>query len=220
MNLRQKTYDSFDKTNKLLKITNSFYHSRNLELIRNRKSPYAQPKKYDHKRQYIEPFKDYYVQKENKIISQKLQNIRFKQVQPRLNDYYVSRQGKISDYRKKHIEIADTLRDKENGKYRDRINQQKAFIDPVKMDEEYEENHEKMMRKLRRLGGGENIVLPPIRDGRKNPILQESQKHYATEGSKKEGSSSGDDSATSEEKEDSSGDKGGEGEESEKKEKE
>lgn len=219
MNLRQKTYDSFDKTNKLLKITNSFYHNRNLELIRNRKSPYAQPQKYAHKRQYLEPFKDYYVIKENKVISKKLNNIRFKQVQPRVNDYYLEKEGKISDYRKKHQIIADSLRDKENDKYRDRINQQKAFIDPAKMDEEYEINHEKMMRKLRRLGGGENIVLPPIRDGKKNPILQESQKHYATEGSKKEGSSSGDDSGTSEEK-DSSGEKGEENEESEKKEKE
>ena len=39
MNPRQKSYDSYDKTNKLLKLTNSYYHFRNLELIKKKKAP-------------------------------------------------------------------------------------------------------------------------------------------------------------------------------------
>ena len=41
MNPRQKSYDSYDKTNKLLKLTNNFYHFRNLVLIKKRKSQYS-----------------------------------------------------------------------------------------------------------------------------------------------------------------------------------
>ena len=46
MNPRQKSYDSYDKTNKLLKLTNSYYHYRNLEIIKNRKPLYNDAPKY------------------------------------------------------------------------------------------------------------------------------------------------------------------------------
>lgn len=207
MNLRQKSYDSFDKTNKLLKLTNSYYHKRNLDLIRNRKSQYLQPEKYTHKRQYLEPFKDYYVIKENIGITNKLKDIRCKPVKPKINEYFLLKEGKIQDFRKQHQVIADSLRDKDNEKYRERINAQKAFINPTELDKEYEENHAKIVQKLRRLGAGDNIVLPPIKDGKKNPILEQSKKRYATEGSKKGGSSSGDESGDSSDKEDSSDNK-------------
>ena len=41
MNQRQRSYDSYDKTNKLLKLTNSFYHFRNLEHIKKRKPQFG-----------------------------------------------------------------------------------------------------------------------------------------------------------------------------------
>ena len=41
MNPRQKSYDSYDKTNKLLKLTNSYYHFRNLEFIKKRRPLYS-----------------------------------------------------------------------------------------------------------------------------------------------------------------------------------
>ena len=41
MNPRQKSYDSYDKTNKLLKLTNSYYHYRNLETIKKRRPQYS-----------------------------------------------------------------------------------------------------------------------------------------------------------------------------------
>ena len=49
MNPRQKSYDSYDKTNKLLKLTNSYYHYRNLETIKNRRPQYSNTPLYFHK---------------------------------------------------------------------------------------------------------------------------------------------------------------------------
>lgn len=204
MNLRQKSYDSFDKTNKLLKLTNSYYHNRNLELIRNRKSQYKQPDKIMIKRNYMEPFMDYYVKKENIDIRAKINGIRWKEIKPQINEYFLKKEGKIQDFRNQHKKIADKLRENENKNYKKRIEEQKAFLSTKEMDKEYEEIHARTIKKLRKLGANENIVLPPIRDGKKNPILEETRKHYQTEGSKKGGSSSSkEDSRESSDKEDS-----------------
>lgn len=40
MNQVQKAYNSYEKTNIMLKITENLYHQRNLYLIKNRKSQY------------------------------------------------------------------------------------------------------------------------------------------------------------------------------------
>ena len=49
MNQAQKSYNSYDKTNIMLKITENLYHQRNLYLIKNRKNQYnAKPQKGIH----------------------------------------------------------------------------------------------------------------------------------------------------------------------------
>ena len=72
MNPRQKSYDSYDKTNKLLKLTNSYYHFRNLEIIKNRRSQYNNAPLYFHsqtktrnvsKRKKAELFQTYFLKK-------------------------------------------------------------------------------------------------------------------------------------------------------------
>lgn len=42
MNSKQKAYDSYDYTAKMLKISESLYHHQNLYLIKTRKSPYME----------------------------------------------------------------------------------------------------------------------------------------------------------------------------------
>ena len=45
MNFRQKAYDSYDRNNYTLKITNSYYHFKNIKRIINRKPEYQLNKK-------------------------------------------------------------------------------------------------------------------------------------------------------------------------------
>ena len=75
MNPRQKHYDSFNKTNKLLKLTNSFYHYRNLEKIKNRSPRYTikplslSPNK---KIRQFNIFQAYDIEKQNNNIKNKI----------------------------------------------------------------------------------------------------------------------------------------------------
>ena len=65
MNPIQKAYDSYDKNNRLLKITNSYYHNRNLGLIHNRKPNFKEPAKSIHARKE-DPVKKFYIERKKK----------------------------------------------------------------------------------------------------------------------------------------------------------
>ena len=92
MNPRQKSYDSYDKTNKFLKWTNSFFHFRNLELIKKRKSQYNKPPTfYNNRRKLKTPFQNYDIQQQNENIKNKLNQIRFKPIKPKINDIFLSK---------------------------------------------------------------------------------------------------------------------------------
>ena len=182
MNPRQKSYDSYDKTNKLLKLTNSYYHFRNLELIKNRKSLYnKRPKVYTSKKHLVAPFQNYYIKKQNKNILTKLNEIRWKPLKPKINDNFLKKEEKIQHFRKLHKNLYDKKREEENVNYKKRIKNQRAFINPRAMDKDYQEEHLKTLMKLRKVGDNDNVVLPPIKNSHDNPTLMESKKYYNTE---------------------------------------
>lgn len=182
MNPRQKSYDSYDKTNKLLKLTNSYYHFRNLELIKKRKPQYSnRPTYYQTKKQHVAPFQNYYIKRQNENIQYKLNQIRSRPIKPKINDVFLSKESKIQEFRQQHKNLYIKRREEENLNYKRRIKNQKAFIDPRAMDKDFQEEHTKTLMKLRKIGDNENVVLPPIKNSHDNPTLMESKKYYNTE---------------------------------------
>ena len=183
MNPRQKSYDSYDKTNKLLKLTNSYYHFRNLELIKKRKPQYSnRPTFYQTKKQpHLAPFQNYYIKRQNENIQYKLKEIRSRPIKPKINDIFLSKESKIQEFRQQHKNLFIKRREEENKNYKKRIKNQKAFIDPRTMDKDYHVEHTKTLMKLRKIGENENVVLPPIKNSHDNPTLMETKKYFNTE---------------------------------------
>ena len=182
MNSRQRSYDSYDKTNKLLKLTNSFYHFRNLEHIKNRKPQYgSRPTIFLNKKFHLDPFKSFALKKENEHIQNKLNKIRNRPIKPIMNDIFLIKESKIQEFGQRHKILHKKSREKENEYYKKRIKNQKAFINPKAMDKDYKEEHTKTLMKLRKIGDNENIVLPPIKNSHDNPTLMETKKYYFTE---------------------------------------
>ena len=73
---------------------------------------------------------------------------------------------------------------KKKKKQRRNVKNQKAIIDTRIMEKNFDTTHAKYVQKLRKLGPGENIVLPLIKNTKENPMFLESKKYYKTEGSK------------------------------------
>ena len=182
MNPRQKSYDSYDKTNKLLKLTNSLYHFKNLELIKKRKPQYSNhPTYYSNKKKHVAPFQNYYIKKQNENIKIKLSQIRSRPIMPKINDIFLLKESKIQEFRQQHKNLFIKRREEENENYKKRIKNQKAFINPKAMDKDFKEEHIKTLMKLRKIGDNENVVLPQIKSSHDNPTYMESKKYYNTE---------------------------------------
>ena len=183
MNPRQKSYDSYDKTSKRLKFINSFYHLRNLELIKKRKPQYSNhPTYYPNKKPNVALFQNYFIKKQNKNIKNKLSQIRSRPIAPKMNDIFLTKETKIQEFRQQHKNLFIKRREEENENYKKRIKNQKAFINPKEMDKFFNEEHTKTLMKLRKIGDNEYTVLPPLKNAHDNPM-----KYYSTDiGLKKE----------------------------------
>ena len=166
MNPRQRSYDSYDKTNRLIKLTNSYYHNKNLDLIRNRRSQYVnrEPINKLHKSNYLTPFKDFFVIRENAAWTSKLNSIKWRPVKPKINEMFLNKEERIQHFRQQYKNIYDDLRAKENEKYKQRINDQKAFFNTKTLDKDFRENHIKTVQKLRQVTDANNVVLPKIKE--------------------------------------------------------
>ena len=173
MNPRQRSYDSYDKTNRLIKLTNSYYHNRNLDLIRNRRSQYVnrEPINIVHKSKYLTPFKDFFVITENAAFTAKLNNIKWKPVKPKINQMFLNKEERIQHFRQQYKNIYDNLRSLENEKYKQRIYDQKAFISTKNLDKDFREIHTRTVQKLRQVTDANSVVLPKIKG--KNKIQTE-----------------------------------------------
>ena len=176
MNPRQRSYDSFNKTNQLLKLTNSYYHNKNLDEIRNRKSQYGlrQPNKLLHRSKYLEPFKDSYVRKQNISMKTKINEMKWKPVRPKMNNLNYN----IQSSKQKYQLINKSAIQNENYFYKKRIQNQKPFISTKNMDKDFKDNHVKTVQQLRQVYNvSESSTLPPIRST--------NRKYYQTEGNNK-----------------------------------
>ena len=202
MNLRQKSYESINATNRLLKLTNSYYHSKNLELIKNRKPKFVSKGKeiFGHKSKYLQPCKDYFVIRSNATLISKINDMRWRPANPKINTFFLEKEKKIQDFRQRYQIIDKKAIKNENINYKKRIKNQKPFLSTKNIDKDFKENHTKTLEKLRQVSENDNCsVLPIIRSPNATNI-----KYFKTEGNKKskrnEGSESGSGSNVSQNK--------------------
>ena len=166
MNPKQKHYESYDKTTKLLKLTNSYYHFRNLEHIKNRSSRYSlkplslSPNK---KHRAFNIFQLYDIKKQNKDIKNKIKKILLKPIKPNMNDNFIAKDKKLKVFRKLQNDYYNKNINRANEYFKKRIRNQKAFINPKMMDKIYDSEHSKSLMKLRKIRGSGNYNLPPIK---------------------------------------------------------
>ena len=187
MNPRQKSYDSYDKTNKLLKLTNSYYHYRNLETIKKRRPQYSNVPIYfqkfkssrtTSKKRQTTLFYEYNIKKQNESIKKKINQILLRPIKPKLNSEFFSKETKLQKVRQLHKNIFDQKRNEDNQNYKKRIINQRAFINPKIMDKNYKEEHTKVLMKLKKIGENENVVLPNIKNSNDNPSAFDFHKYY------------------------------------------
>ena len=140
LNLRIFSTDLSDSTN--------YFNSLNLAKLR--KNPYASPKKYVIKHVNTEPYKDFYVIKENKKIKIRLDNISNKPAEPILNNEYIEIEQRIKNNKEKNRELYKRCLSKENEKYSSRIFTQKPrIINTELLEKLYIETHEKYIEQLK-----------------------------------------------------------------------
>ena len=168
MKLRQKIYDSSEKTNKLIKITNSYHLYKNLESIRNRKpiyiNNYNYPFKKANRQKSHNDLSDYYKNQETLVFNKILEGINSKKVERPLNNEQNLLIKNSRESRLLHKSIEDKTLEKENEKYKKRIYGQKAVISAKDLDEEYKRRL--FLGKIKNNNNKNNksneLKLPPI----------------------------------------------------------
>ena len=164
MNYRQRFYDSYNKSNMNLKITNSYYHFRNIQNIIYRKPEYKVIKKINSPKININtrPFNNYFIARENELYKKIINDIRTTKTRPKLNDYYKLKEEKLRDYRKKYKTLENRQLSRENINFQKRLRNQKSMLRIRDMDKDYKTNHVKIMERSRRIKDLRSIMLPPI----------------------------------------------------------
>ena len=164
MNYRQRFYDSYNKSNMNLKITNSYYHFRNIQNIIYRKPEYKVIKKINSPKININsrPLNNYFITRENELYKKIINDIRTTKTRPKLNDYYKLKEEKLRDYRKKYKTLENRQLSRENINFQKRLRNQKSMLRIRDMDKDYKTNHVKIMERSRRIKDLRSIMLPPI----------------------------------------------------------
>ncbi len=164
MNFRQRAYDSYDRSNFNLKITNSYYHFKNIQKILYRKPEYKSIKKFQSPRIKMnsQPFNNYFVLRQNQLYKKIISDIRSTKVKPKINDYYQTKEEKLKDYRKQNRTLQKMELSRQNSNYRTRLRSQKSMLKIREMDKKYKENHMKMVERSRKIKDTKHLILPPI----------------------------------------------------------
>ena len=164
MNFRQRAYDSYDRSNYNLKITNSYYHFKNIQKILYRKPEYKSIQKVKSPTLKIntQPYNNYFVMRQNQLYKKIINDIRSTKVRPKINDYYKDREEKLRDYRKQNRTLQNKELSRQNSNYKTRLRSQKSMLRIREMDKKYKENHMKMVERSRKIKDTKHLILPPI----------------------------------------------------------
>ena len=164
MNYRQRFYDSYDKSNLDLKIKNSYYHFKNIQKINFRKPEYKSIKTIHSPRLRIktQPYNNFFVMRDNEIYKKIINDIRATKARPKLNDFYKIKEEKLKDYKRQNRTLENRQLSRDNINFKKRLRNQKSMLRVREMDQDYKNNHLKMVERTRKIKDLRNIVLPPI----------------------------------------------------------
>ena len=163
MNHIQRAYESYDKSNYNLKITNSYYHFKNIQNIYHRKPQYNVIRKLNIPRIKIstspQSNNKYLLTRENEIYKKMLNDIISTKAKPKLNVYYKTREEKLRNYRNQSRTIENKKLIRENSNFKKRLKNQKSMLRINEIDRDYKKNHLKMLERLKKKN---TIILPSI----------------------------------------------------------
>ena len=155
------------QNNIVLKLTNSYYHNKNLALIRNRKNPFKEPLKSIHKRK-IDPMYKFRVEKDNEELCEKIKDISNRKAKQYDNSFFNSYRTKLAICKNnRRKEIQEEI-DKENDELYKRMGITKPFINTKKLDDDFSSEHQIIVKKLRKVNENGTVVLPKIYN---NPMI-------------------------------------------------
>lgn len=107
----------------------------------------------------------YKVQKDNEKLYAKVRQINRKVPKPKINDDFVRVDAKKKIFNQITKEREQQFIDQENRELYGRIRMLKSFINVKEMDEEYKNQHMRLVRKCQKIDG--SCVLPSIRQQEK-----------------------------------------------------
>jgi hypothetical protein len=188
MNYKQRFYDSYDRSTYDYKVTNSYYHFKNIQNIIYRKPEYNPYMNLRSRRLNLQMHplnnnykNDYLTTRQNAIYKKIINDIRNAEVKPKLNLYHKMKEEKIKEYRRasKTLELKELKR--ENSRFHKRLRSQKSLLKLREMDQEYKLNHQKLLDRSRRINQ-KYLILPPVNSIMKKFQTSASKKYLKTQG--------------------------------------
>ena len=187
MNFRQRFYDSYDRSNYNFKVTNNYYHFKNIQKIAYRKPEYnpyinlKSPRLNINIHSYKSNINNYMLSQQNKAFKKTIEDIQNSVVKPKLNLFYKLKEEKIREYRRasKTLEIKELKR--ENSRFHKRLKSQKSFLNLREMDQEYKLNHQRLIDRNKKINK-RFMILPPINSIMKKFESSASNKIIKTQG--------------------------------------
>ena len=187
MNFRQRFYDSYERSNYNFKVTNSYYHFKNIQKIAYRKPEYnpyinlKSPRLNINIHSYKSNINNYMLSQQNKAFKKTIEDIQNSVVKPKLNLFYKLKEEKIREYRRasKTLEIKELKR--ENSRFHKRLKSQKSFLNLREMDQEYKLNHQRLIDRNKKINK-RFMILPPINSIMKKFESSASNKIIKTQG--------------------------------------
>ena len=188
MNYKQRFYDSYDRSTYNYKVTNSYYHFKNIQNIIYRKPEYNPYMNLRSRRLNLQMHplnnnykNDYLTTRQNAIYKKIINDIRNAEVKPKLNLYHKMKEEKIKEYKRanKTLELKELKR--ENSRFHKRLRSQKSLLKLREMDQEYKLNHQKLLDRSRRINQ-KYLILPPVNSIMKKFQTSASKKYLKTQG--------------------------------------
>ncbi len=188
MNYKQRFYDSYDRSTYNYKVTNSYYHFKNIQNIIYRKPEYNPYMNLRSRRLNLQMHplnnnykNDYLTTRQNAIYKKIINDIRNAEVKPKLNLYHKMKEEKIKEYRRASKTLEKRELKRENSRFHKRLRSQKSLLKLREMDQEYKLNHQKLLDRSRRINQ-KYLILPPVNSIMKKFQTSASKKYLKTQG--------------------------------------
>lgn len=149
MNSYQRQYESSFRLASNIQRFSSTGYFKSLDSIRKRQIQIPTPKKYIIKKFSNEPYKDFFVLRENKRLRLRLDSINEKPPAPKLNYEFIKLGEIMRNNKERNRELYQKAISLENSKYVTRIKEQKPIILTAKIFDKMFAEHEKYVEMLK-----------------------------------------------------------------------